>query len=205
MSGGRRLAPQLEACTAPNEEVAITGILSQILAAQLPPDLVAEEFEVAIVQGGFRSVTALRHMKEHHLSQLGLDVGTAAMVYGTLGAPQPAPQAQPPAVVVNANPTVKLGALRKFPEVNASTGMPEMGGWEVAAMALQALLRPVISQEAKLQVAALDVNAAADMSAWVNGCADDEVIWSAMINSGTGSLPEALVLKLPGDLKTAFA
>ena len=95
MSGVRRLAPPLEACTAPHDEVAITGILSQILVAQLPPDLVTEEFEVAITQVFFRSVSALTHMQEHHLIQLGLGVRTvnktAAMVCGIIAAPQAIP------------------------------------------------------------------------------------------------------------------
>ena len=158
------LAPQLERCTAPNDEVAVKGVLAEILAAGLPPDLVEEEFETALVQAGFRSVTALRSLRETHLTdKMGMDIGTAAMIMDMLQAPRRVVQepAQGDALlrqnVVNASPA-RLGTLRKFPDVGASSGMPEMAGWEVAGLALQALLRPVISEQARTQFARLDVD-----------------------------------------------
>ena len=67
------MAPQLEACTAPNDEVAVTGALRNVLTAGLPALLVDEGYEVLLVQEGFRSVTALRTLKERHLLDMGLD------------------------------------------------------------------------------------------------------------------------------------
>ena len=62
MSGGD-LAPQLEASTAPNEEVAITGILEQIMTAGLLSYFSEKNFYTLIVGEGFRSVHSLRALK----------------------------------------------------------------------------------------------------------------------------------------------
>jgi hypothetical protein len=187
--GRKMLAPQLERCTAPNDEVAVKGVLAEILAAGLPPNLVDEEFEVAIVQAGFRSVTAIRSMREHHLTdRMGMDIGTAAMILDMLVLPQRVAQepVQESALsrqhVISASPA-RLGTLRQFPAVG-TTGMPEMAGWEVAGLALQALLRPVISEQARTQFARLDADPQDPMIGWVDGCTDDIASWGLCLIQG---------------------
>jgi hypothetical protein len=123
-------------------------------------------------------------------------------VFMVLGAPQAPVSAPIPAAAggVQVKPT-KIGQLRKFPDVNASTGLPDIAGWEVAGLALQSVLRSVVSAEALVQFAALDASCEQSMPGWVDGCDDDHIIWDAMMNSGIGSLPDSLVTKLPGQLK----
>ena len=62
-----------------------------------------------------------------------------------------------------------------------------------------------LSEQARTQFARLDVDPQDPMIGWLDGCPDDVIIWGAMLNSGTGSLPDALVLKLPAESKRLCA
>jgi hypothetical protein len=207
MSGGD-LAPQLEACTAPNDEVAVTGILEQMLTAGLPPYLSEMNFHSLIVGEGFRSVHALRALKESHLRAMGLNMGEASCVFEVI---KPVTivlvQVQPEitgVAPVTARAAVKLGSLRPYPEHDAA-GLPDVNGWQTYGLALQVCVGPAVTAQASEMFSLIDRSPAADMGAWVQGCPDDVVIWGAMLNSGLGSLPSALVVLLPGELKAAKA
>ena len=85
MSGAVKLATDvLEACAAPNDEVAVQGALQELLTAELPPDLIHDKPWEIIVQAGFRSVKALRSLQEKHLRELQFNMGDAATIMDTL-------------------------------------------------------------------------------------------------------------------------
>jgi hypothetical protein len=97
MSGIVKLAALLEACTAPSDEVAVGGILQRGLAAVLPPDLMAEEPADTLVKNCFRTLTALRSLRESHLRELGFGMGEPAIMHDVI---QPKAMFAPPVPTV---------------------------------------------------------------------------------------------------------
>ena len=150
-----RLAPQLEACTTPNDEVAVTGALRNVLTAGLPALLVDEGYEVLLVQEGFRSVAALRTLKERHLLDMGLDRGTASLVWECILPPAASAVVlgvAAPDAAENTTRAARLGPMRPFPAVD-SGGLPDLNGLRVYGTALQAHVWPAITEETKLAFA----------------------------------------------------
>ena len=197
-----RLAPQLEACTAPNDEVAVTGALRNVLTAGLPALLVDEGYEVLLVQEGFRSVAALRTLKERHLLDMGLDRGTASVVWECIlppAAPGVVLGVAASDVAENTTRASRLGPMRPFPAVDAG-GLPDLNGMAVYGTGLQAHVWPAITDETKAAFAALEADANADISGRQAGGRDDEVVFGAMVN-GPGALPDRTLLLIPADLK----
>ena len=178
-----RLAPQLEACTAPNDEVAVTGALALAIADGAEQCL-GEEYEKLIVQTGFRSVAALRAIKERHLLEMGLDIGTAALLFEVIK-----PPAAVEVIAIGAAPNgvnvtrmaPRLEPMRPFPAVD-SGGLPDLNGMRVYGASLQAHVWPVISEQTRAAFRAIDADARADISARVAGGPDDEAIYSSMVN-----------------------
>ena len=83
-----KLAPELEAIAGSVDEVAVTGALSAVFAAGLPTTLADEEYEHLLVSEGFRSGATLKALRERHLVDMGLDRGTAALLWDLLRPPR---------------------------------------------------------------------------------------------------------------------
>ena len=214
MSGPVKLADLLEACNAPSDEVAVRGTLEQLFAPVLPADVLKIEPWTMLVEAGFRSVAALRSLREHHLRELGFSMGDAALMLDIMQPrvttlaevnppPGPAPAPAPGLTVVRPI-EVKIGSLRDFPEHNAA-GYPDINGWETYGLGLSSAISPAVTPEAIEMLERVDENARCDLVGWVRGCPDDKVIWRAMLNTGSGALPEALVLLIPQEMKKAKA
>ena len=168
----------LEQCTAPNDEVAVTGALREVLLAELAPDLDAQELWTPIVRAGFRSVGALRRLTVEHLERMGMDMGTAAHVHSLIHPVQVQRQmqaAQEPPVNVTSSRAVRLGSLRPFPAVDAA-GRPDIDGWEIYGAAFQTHVHAAVTQEAEELFEQVDADPEYDLGGWVQGCPDDIII-----------------------------
>jgi hypothetical protein len=212
MSGIVKLATILEACRAPNDEIAVGGTLREVLEAVVHPSLLQDEPWALIVKEGFRSLTNLRSLREHHLRDMGFGMGDAAGMLDAIQPRQVKPAAQEvaageepraPPVEVRGVP-VKVGPMRPFPETNTA-GFPDVNGWEVYGLALQAAVGPAVSLDTAARFTAIDRNVKDELVGWQRGCADDVLIWNTMLNAGVGALPAELVLLLPGELKSMKA
>ena len=75
---GVQLNPLLEACAAPNDEIAVIGLLAELLIAELSPSLVQAEPWIQIRVDGFVTIRSLRALKERHLREMGMTMSAAA-------------------------------------------------------------------------------------------------------------------------------
>ena len=210
------LAPQLEALNAQNDEVALKGALQKVFAAQLPQKLIDRKVDETILDEGFVTRNAVRALGEHHLREMGFNMGETAQIYraifplplaapiaaaqqhaadfgGQGGGQQPPPPQQP----------VRQTALRKFPKLGANS-YPEAEGWMVYVAAFKAHHMGRISEATKLELENIDDDPRHDMAGWVDSCPDDLVMWNSMLN-GPDSMPDELVAALPVEIVAATA
>ncbi len=96
---GVRLNTLLEACSAPGDEIAVGGLLQQLLTAELDPELVEAEPWITLRENGFRSLKALRTLKERHLRELGFSMGDASVIIEVIQPPRAVPVPLP--LIVN--------------------------------------------------------------------------------------------------------
>jgi hypothetical protein len=133
---GVRLNTWLEACLAHGDDIAVGSLLQQLLTAELDPEFVAAEPWIRICENGFRTLRALRTLKEHHLRDMGFSMGDASAILDVV---QPTVVYEPAHVTQIGNGAggeqaavrlvpVKVGPMRSFPPTNAA-GYPDANGW----------------------------------------------------------------------------
>ena len=199
------LCAVLRECGDPEEPDVVRGVLSMLFDS-LPEAVRQHRVHDLLYEEEMCYVSVLSTLMEADLRALGLKIGAARLVLNLV---------RPPCggVVVGTAPVVTAtamtdghapptrGQLRAFP-VLQSNGLPERSGWRAYSSGLAIHLTGRASDE---YVGWLAQIAAGAMTAlpprYIRGSVDDRLLISALMNQGSGSMPEQLVLLIdPKDL-----
>ena len=197
-----KLCSTLEACTAPDDQDVVQGLL-QAIFGKLPAEIVAKRLDKEMRANDMCRVRVLRHSGlAKQLESVGVSVGDSMVLEDAIYAPVASP---PPAMMLPATGgghAPRAPAMRAFPDLGTSK-YPSLIGWDAYRQGLRSRVQGDVSPGVVAQLKAVDAGNPVPTD-WLDGTAEDRHVYSQLM-TGTGAMPDELVALIPAALKAASA
>jgi hypothetical protein len=168
----------------------------------LPDDFVKLEHEETLRANKLCTVRCVQRLREGKLEALGISMGDAMMLLDVLHVDVvPAPPAGAPAKRAGA-PQQRRPEMRPFPKCGM-TQYPDLEGWSVYKTGLGLRAAPAMTAVGAAALK-LVLGGAEVPGPWADGCADDVMLFTELVN-GNGAMPDDLLRLVPKAMKDSSA